>query len=237
MECLYLPNLDLDQRYLELHGQEAHHARVLRLRPGDRLLLSNGKGTRVLAQVEQIRKAAVVCRIIKSIPEMLPWESLIVAPAMLHDRSRWEFVLEKSVELGATQIVPLAAQRCVKRRFNQERAEAKLIAALKQAQRARLPALQVPMTVGAFLQQYADSVDRVIVAYEAGKTPMPVAGARYAICIGPEGGWTPEELRQFAALPKVVFWKLSALRLRSETAVVAAIALLWHQVQKAVPCS
>ncbi len=226
MECLYQPKLTPDHSIVDITGSEAHHARVLRLRPGDTLMISNGAGYRVVARITRMSKDRVECEVLRAAPENLPWQQLVVAPAILHDRHRWEFLVEKATELGATAIAPLIAERSVKRTINESRLRAKLLAALKQAQRAILPEVWTPMTVQQFLETAASRFDALIIADVSGQSPAPITASRIALCVGPEGGWSTTELQHFRTFPAATLWNLGTQRLRAETAAVVALSCL-----------
>lgn len=230
MECLYVPNLERTSLQVRISGDEAHHIRVLRLRQGENIVLSNGMGYRVIATFIGWEGEGARFAIQEEWPEEKLWERLILAPAMLHSRSRWDFLLEKSVELSVSEILPLRTERTILKGFNVTRSKAKLIAAMKQSQRAFLPKLHNPQSIRQALAILAPDVERMIVADPSGQVPESIPSlSRIALFIGPEGGWSARELQEFTMHPQVTLWSFGSTRLRSETAAVVALSVVLYQ--------
>src|SRR5262245_48867672 len=178
-----------------LPDPEAQHARALRLKPGDEVLLLDGGGARTTAVVEQLDRKKAALRIGETVldgGESGPY--IVVAVGILSDRARFEWLVEKAVELGAREIIPLVTERS-EGRIHMERAQRVAVAALKQSQRSYLPIIAGP----ALLASVADmSVTTGYVCHEAaapGDTlagflrSRPAAGS-ILLLIGPEGGFS-----------------------------------------------
>ncbi|GIV50197.1 MAG: ribosomal RNA small subunit methyltransferase E [Candidatus Kapaibacterium sp.] len=223
MECLYVPTLERDSRELLIEGDELHHVRVLRCREGDTLYASNGRGLRAQISLRQIesRFARAAVEAIEFAPGELPYR-LTLAVGMLAARDRFEWLVEKSTELGVARIVPLLLDRSEKiHSFRHERLLAKAVAALKQSRRSVLPVIEMPQRLEDFL---ATSAALLIVCAPDGQGPSLEPGD-LAIVIGSEGGFSPRE-EQILASFGARKWSLGSLRLRSETAALVATSVV-----------
>ncbi len=128
-----------------LGEQECRHARALRLREGDQVMLLDGAGGRAFGRIGAIGRGEVLVRVEDSTLEE-PEQGVYIglAVGLLDDRSRCEFLYEKCVELGVNALYPLLCERA-EGRFRRDRLERIGLAALKQSQRARLPDLSDPV--------------------------------------------------------------------------------------------
>lgn len=239
MECLIVDARDVDlvQSSLRLKGEEAHHAaKVLRLRNGERFIASDLHGTCYLAEYAGSRQVGkhdleVDARILESIPGYgEPSRELELIIGFLSQPARWEFLLEKSVELGVTVIQPIISERTEKRSPKLERSERVLRAALKQTKRSRLPELGELSTLSAALSEAVQKGRDVYILHEAADPAQAlwsqiqhVSGA-IALVVGPEGGFSDEEVGLAIELGAKVA-SLGTRRLRAETAAIAALAI------------
>lgn len=219
---------------VELPDHIAHHLQVLRLAPGAQITLFNGEGgevTAVLTAIER-RRASAEIKLFSPREAELP-HALMLAQA-LPEGAKMDWIIEKSTELGATAIQPLAAQRSVVR-LSAERAEKKvahwrgiIIAACEQCGRNRLPHLAEPVEFSAWIAQ-RDLHRRILLSPRATQSlsdwarhhpPQPVT-----LVVGPEGGFSDAEeaaAEKHGALPLAMGPRV----LRTETAGLAALAAL-----------
>lgn len=225
MECLFAPELTADLTTLRLTDDEMRHARALRLRNGDAVFLSNGEGLAARAIVRAITRDEVTI----AVTELLPGygelsRRVVLALGILDNRERMEFALEKAIELGISDFVPLQTRYSQYNRSSTERLRSKALAAMKQAQRARLPKVHEPLSLDEFLGLFCTDTT-VILADENGGSTIPSTGD-LCILVGPEGGFAEEELSQIQALPRCIPVRLAGRRLRAETAALLAIGLV-----------
>jgi 16S rRNA (uracil1498-N3)-methyltransferase len=233
----------LDRFYVEnalcgpgatLTGPEAHHlSHVLRAKPGDRVVLFDGRGNEAEARVEKVRRAEVDLSIetIREVSRELPLEITLGVALPKGDRQRW--LVEKAVELGVRRLVPLSTHRGVA--VPTESALARLrravIEACKQCGRNDLMEISSGQEVGEFVR--ASSSDLRWLAHPGGEPLFEVAkcatgSASARLVIGPEGGFTAEE----TSAAQSAGWQLIDLGpriLRVETAalyLVGAISLI-----------
>jgi 16S rRNA (uracil1498-N3)-methyltransferase len=225
-----------------LRGEGAHHlGRVLRAESGHIYELSDGE-TVWLARTEVVGRDEVRFSLLQRLPERAaPVKISLLLAVVKFDRFEW--AIEKATELGADEIVPLAADRSEKGLLvaaakRAQRWERILTESAQQARRLRIPALRgVAKARDAFRDPSAQV--RLLLSERSGAAPMrdllePVAAdvrgepsTSVAIAIGPEGGWTDAE---FSACESSGFAEaaLGINILRTETAVCAALSAVQY---------
>ncbi|HZG22647.1 MAG TPA: 16S rRNA (uracil(1498)-N(3))-methyltransferase [Herbaspirillum sp.] len=212
----------------------AHHVQVLRLQPGDTITLFNGEGGEYIASLTAIEKkrAHAELKTFAAREAELPY-GLTLAQA-LPEGSKMDWIVEKAVELGATSLQPLAAQRCVVR-LSGERAEKKqahwqgiIHAAAEQCGRNRLPHLAEVTDFRRWIAQ--SDLHRRILLSPRGEQPLS-GWARHhppqavTLVVGPEGGFSEEE-ENLACAQGALMLSMGSRVLRTETAGLAALAAL-----------
>jgi len=231
---------------LVLDAEESRHVRsVLRLDDGDVLTVTDGRGHVCEAVIRGGGKHAVAVEVVSVATDAAEDAAprLHLACAVVKGK-HFEFALEKAVELGAHAVTPLRTDRGVidPRSGKQDRWRGLLVAALKQSQRCRLPELADLADLDTVLARasgpvYFGAAPSDVVA-EAPQTPAALAaqaarrrldGQRVpdalALLVGPEGGWSPAELRLLAERDAIPLW-LGPHVLRTETAALAGLVAL-----------
>jgi 16S rRNA (uracil1498-N3)-methyltransferase len=214
-------------------GDRAHHLGVvLRAQAGQLYELSDGLRV-CLGRIEKVARDSVEFALLEDLPVQEPRLQVILLLSVVKFDA-FEWAIEKATELGATEIVPLAAARSEKALVaaaekRSERWRKIVLEAAQQSRRVRLPTLQpVARPEAAFLARG----DRLgIFLSERAEAPVlrvllrDRVASQAVLAIGPEGGWTDDE--RDAAL-KAGFHEasLGRLILRTETAVIAALASL-----------
>jgi 16S rRNA (uracil1498-N3)-methyltransferase len=212
-----------------LTGPEAHHlATVRRFVPGDRVVLFNGDGLDHPAEIVSVNKRTVALNVLAplAVDRELPWPLVIGSALPKGDRA--DFLIEKLTELGVTRFVPLLTARAVvqPKASVAEKFTRAVIEASKQCGRNRLMAVDAPQKWEAFVTRTDLPASRVVL-HTGPNLPLPTAGTTggYAVAVGPEGGFAPEEI----ALALTKGWTAVSLGprvLRVETAAIAAASLL-----------
>ncbi|MDY3090929.1 MAG: RsmE family RNA methyltransferase [Porphyromonas sp.] len=235
LPLFYTP--DIEQR-LALPEEEAGHAlRVLRLSPGERVQLTDGKGKAWLAEISFTSRKDCEVALIESLPWQPYWQgniTLCVAPTKSIDRIEW--LLEKAVEVGLNRVILLRCQHSERKQVKPERINKILIGAMKQSQKALRPELLVDVPFSEALQ-LTEGSRRLILhcrTAEGGilERHLPhehYLGGDVSLFVGPEGDFTIEEIltaQSAGALPT----SLGASRLRTETAALAALQWI-HTLQ------
>lgn len=221
---------------VRLEGNAASHiTRVLRLRVGAGLTLFNGNGGEYEASIDQAHGGEVTVAV-GAHAEVERESPLAITLAQGVSRGeRMDLVVQKATELGVTHLAPLLTERSVVR-LSAQQADRKVnhwraiaIAACEQCGRNRLPSIAAPASLGDFLKG-AISGARLMLSpvgtFALNDVPRPADGL--TVLVGPEGGLTDEEEHQgvvagFTAL------RLGPRVLRTETAAIAALALLQRQ--------
>ena len=210
-----------DLRAPEVAAEDEHHlSEVLRLRVGELVTAADGTGAWLLCHYLGARGLEPVGDVAE---ERAPDPEISVGFALLKgDRPEW--VVQKLTELGVDRIVPLRTQRCIVR-WEPTKAERQVTrltkvarAAAMQSRRTRLPVIAPLADLSALRSDDGSLLAGAALAHPGGDPP---ALSRPTVLIGPEGGWTPDEL---AAVPHRV--GLGPTQLRAETAAVAAATLL-----------
>jgi len=218
-----------------MEGEAGHHlGRVLRAQTGQLYELSDGE--RVwLGRIENVSRDRVQFALIEELPAVHPnVEVTLLLSVVKFDSLEW--ALEKATELGVSTIVPLAAERSEKALLaaaakRSERWKRILLEASQQSRRLRVPVLRELAKPEAAFSSVKDSL-RVMLSERATASSLRsiLEGRRTTkavLAIGPEGGWTESE---FALAQNSSFLdaSLGRLILRTETAVIAALASLTY---------
>ena len=218
-----------------LRGDAAHHlGRVLRATPGQLYELSDGTAV-WLARTERVARNAIEFSLVEPLPARQPRLRVALLLAIVKF-DRFEWALEKATELGVDEIVPLAAARSEKALLaaaakRAARWEKILLESAQQARRLRPPTLRpAARPRDAFFGVGAQHAVPVVLSERAEAPPLRAvleghSATSAALAIGPEGGWTDGELLA-ARAAGFAEASLGANILRTETAVVAALAAL-----------
>ncbi|MBI2319273.1 MAG: 16S rRNA (uracil(1498)-N(3))-methyltransferase [Betaproteobacteria bacterium] len=217
---------------LALPPRAARHVAVLRLRPGDEVILFDGSGGEYACTLSRFVKGEA--RVLVAAKRDIERESAldITLAQGLSSADRMDYALQKATELGVGRIQPVATERSVVR-LAEERAERKLlhwrnvvIAACEQCGRNRVPEVAATMTLAEFLSAEHGGDLALLLVPEAERRLRDLEPARrIVILIGPEGGFSKPER---AAVERAGFTpvRLGPRVLRTETAPLAAISAL-----------
>lgn len=225
----------LENGLVVLPPEESHHlARVLRVQPGQEITLFDGRGAVAEGAVETVSKNAVEVRVSKKWtvpPPAVEIELLQAVPKP----ERWELVLQKAVELGATAIRPVLSGRTEYKPNPKkaERWEKIVLNAAQQCEVRWLPKLYPAATFDRILPLLAE-FDLVLVgSLYGGARPfreIPLAGKKkVALLIGPEGDFTPDEV-EAAIRAGAVPVSFGSRILRTETAAIFGLSVLAYQL-------
>jgi len=226
-------------REVSLGGELAHRlARVLRLAPGDRVVLADGSGREFeveLTAVSQRSVSAVVVAEAVAPPE--PALELVLYQSLIRGQ-RFELVLEKGTELGVSRFVPLVSERSQVRPEREsgraERWRRIVLEAAEQCGRGRPPTVEPPSSLsealaaapGLRLLPWEGERAQGLRSLLRGPGERPAA---VSLFIGPEGGFSQEEV-EVARKHGAAVVTLGRRILRSETAGIVAAALVMHEL-------
>ena len=247
MHRFFLPPAQTRNSELNLSQRDAHHAlHVLRVRPGERLVVLDGAGQELLCEVRGLEKHAVTLAVRqRNLIPALPYQ-LTLLQAVPKGKSM-EAIVQKATELGVHRIHPILSERTVTQLDGEaggtkaNKWEAVAVEAIKQCGSAWLPQVEMPLSPQGFLAR-GDKFELALIASlqpgsrhprelfqaflaEQGRLPRTVC-----VWVGPEGDFTPAEInavKSSGALPVT----LGPLILRSETAAVYCLSVLSYELQ------
>jgi 16S rRNA (uracil1498-N3)-methyltransferase len=225
---LFVEQVLADGAQLSLDGPQAHYlARVMRIAPGDGVILCDNATGEWAARVIEAGKRDVLLQVETQLRAREAVPDFTLCAALLK-KDRFDLVLEKACELGVARIQPVLTRRCVADKLNLERATAILTEAAEQCARTALPELRAPVKLDALLKDW-DASRALFFADENGGDPAAAAFAATpgsaALLTGPEGGFDEAERNAIRALPAARAITLGPRILRGETAAIAATAL------------
>ena len=220
-------------------GEDVRHiARVLRLRPGDGVVLCDGRVREYTAVIERIGETEVVCRLGPGRPSPAEPAHRVTLFQALPKSGKMETLVQKCVELGVFAVAPVVTARCVAlptKEFEKKRLRYQRVAleAAKQSRRGIVPEV---LGVQALSAVDFSGFDTALVAYENERERSLKealrggAGGRIALVVGPEGGFEEGEAADLARRG-VVAVSLGARILRTETAGMAMLAQVLYELE------
>lgn len=226
---------------LTVTGPEVNHIRnVMRLKPGEEISVSIGEdGKEYRYGIETLEEDRVICRLrfVKDKDVELPVKVLLFQGLPKSDKM--DLIVQKAVELGAAEIIPVSMQRCVVK-LDAARAGKKIQrwqtiaeSAASQSRRGVIPRVLPPMTMEEAVAYAEQNTQVRVLPYELQKDDGSTkdylesirAGQAVSIFIGPEGGFTPEEV-ELARQAGIRLISLGPRILRTETAGLAFLSWL-----------
>ena len=219
------PLTDLGVSVISLNGEESFHlAKVLRIRPGSKVILTDGNGYYVECEVATVNSTETELKISGELlfSPINPYKvHIAIAPPKHPDRLEW--FVEKAVETGINRITLILCEHSEKWNVKLPRLQRIMIAAMKQSQQSRLPQLDGPVAFNDLLTNameeekyigYCDGVTHSL-------TSLAQPGKNILVAIGPEGDFSPIEVENAV---KKGFHPISLgpARLRTETAGLVA---------------
>ena len=215
-------------------GDVNHMKNVLRMKTGEELTVNDGEGSQYLCAVESYEADMAVLKILGKKQDESELASKIYLFQGLPKQDKMELIVQKSVELGAYQVIPVATKRAV---VKLERWQQIAVSAAKQAGRGIIPEVGEVCTYAQALKQ-AEELDVVLIPYELAKgmeeTKQIIAGIRpgqsVGIFIGPEGGFEEEEVAlamKTGANPVTLGKRI----LRTETAGLTMLSVLMFHLE------
>lgn len=224
-------------------GSDVNHIKnVLRMRAGEKVRISDNAGRDLYCEIGSIEGAQIILTIIKEAEGTEPSLKITLFQG-LPKGDKMELVVQKGVELGASEIVPVAMQNCVvkldHKRAEHKRARWQAIAesAAKQSKRSLVPVVR-PVCTFSEAAAYARELDVRLFPYEQERGMAHTRevlqkvkkGDSVGIFIGPEGGFSAGEVESIRHEMEII--SLGNRILRTETAGLAALAMLLYEVEE-----
>ncbi len=214
-----------------LSASQSHYiTNVMRLGMGAKLALFNGKDGQWSAVIIDITRKAVSVRLKQqTLPQLSePDIWLLFAPIKF---GRIDFLVQKATELGVSRLLPVQTRRTIVKRVNHNRLKANIIEAAEQSQRLTIPELAEYCNLQQCLANWPAN-RRLIYGDETGKGQVAkellpqFANQPLAVLIGPEGGFSAEELELLRSRNDCYALSLGRRILRADTAALAALSAL-----------
>jgi 16S rRNA (uracil1498-N3)-methyltransferase len=196
---------------------------VFRFSTGDSLILFNGEGRDVVYQIESLGKDGLEFSLVEEREGLMQENSFYLFLPFVK-RKAFEEILQKAVELGVTDIVPIETVRSIKKEFNEERSQKILMEAVEQSGWGSVPTLHQGMSLADALNDF-EEVEKYILHMEGVPLNKSENEKVSGLLLGPEGGWAPEEFLLFKE-KDLKLYSLGPQTLRAETAAVAGLAIL-----------
>jgi 16S rRNA (uracil1498-N3)-methyltransferase len=205
----------------------------MRKQAGDEVMVTDGAGNLYTTTIARIERDSVVANVVtvrKNFNESALRVTLAIG--MFKNPSRIECAIEKCTELGVAAFIPLDTERVIPHSAKVARWEKIVLAAMKQSCRTILPDI---LPIQSFEEVLAEAArfEVKLIAHEAEELSMTIPAvmrtrpgiSSVIVCIGPEGGFTDEEVQQ-AKIAGFISVSLGQRRLRGETAAIAAANLI-----------
>ncbi len=226
MQLFFNPEITEKDTQVSFPRDESRHiVKVLRKSEGDILNITNGKGLTFKAEIIIADMKQCTVKIISAEKEPPPpyYLHMIVAPTKMNDRYEW--FLEKAMEIGVHEITPIICDHSERKVVKLERYERVLLSAMKQSLHSRFPKLNEPVTFKDFMEEKLHGAKLIAHCEDVMEKPYLQKKVHpwqaVNILIGPEGDFSKEEIEM--ALKKG--WEQISLgdsRLRTETAAIVA---------------
>ncbi|MEP6615589.1 MAG: RsmE family RNA methyltransferase [Ginsengibacter sp.] len=205
-----------------------HVVQVLRMRAGERINLTNGKGQLISAEITTPDKKGTIVKLLSADEFLRPVSKVTIALSLLKNENRFEWFVEKATETGVTSILPLICERTEKQHFRYERMKKIMISAMLQSQQGWMPVLEEPATCEGVIKR--NGFVQKFIAHCAGEQKTSLKNVEKTqgdkiILIGPEGDFTAGEIA-LSMEHNFIPVSLGNTRLRTETAGVYAAVIL-----------
>lgn len=244
MQRFFVTPAQVGEEEIYIEGSDVNHMKnVLRMKAGEELMVSDGNNWQYRCAVKEYLSEKAVLKILKK--ELVDTElpSKIYLFQGLPKQDKMELIVQKAVELGACQVVPVLTRRCVVK-LDAKKAAKKVSrwqqiaeSAAKQAGRGYIPEIRDVMTLEEALA-FAGQLDVRLIPYELAEgmehtrnvIGKIIPGQSVGIFIGPEGGFEKEEV-EHAVEKGVLPVTLGKRILRTETAGLAVLSVLMYRLE------
>ena len=209
-----------------------HIVQVLRMKKGEKLNLTEGKGGLLTCVIIESHKKHCAVSVETKIQNPKSKNTCVIGISLLKNPNRFEWFLEKAAEIGVDEVIPLICERTEKEKFRHERLHTIVVSAMIQSQQCWLPVLHEPIAYELLFRQeeVANIPDRFIAHCAVGEkvnlgNSVNHSSLSKIILVGPEGDFTNEEI-DLALRHQFKPVSLGQTRLRTETAGVVAASIL-----------
>lgn len=227
----YIEDIDIAASLITLNEETSKHVvQVLRMKAGESLNITDGKGNLVTAVITEAHKKHCVVKKTAASFQPQAERRISIAISLVKNPSRFEWFLEKATELGVNEMIPLICERTERQHFRYERMKGILVSAMLQSQQVWLPQLHETIPFEQLMKLKLDNPVKLIAHCEESEKQQLSnlqinKSSNSIILIGPEGDFTSTEI-ELALQHEYSPVALGETRLRTETAGVAAAVLL-----------
>ncbi|MBX4189910.1 16S rRNA (uracil(1498)-N(3))-methyltransferase [Candidatus Parcubacteria bacterium] len=219
----FIADFQLKPGNLVLTDQELVHQiwNVLKLRPNEQIILCDGQSTDALANLVERNDKGILVSIVNITSNIAESPNKVALYCSILKKENFELVCQKATEVGVSEIIPVISDRTIKLNTKEDRLQKIIKEAAEQSGRGKVPSLKPSMS----LEQAVGDSKRFDqqVCFDITGSKMPISGST-ALFIGPEGGWSEQELELFKTHGfKTV--SLGPRTLRAETAAIVATHL------------
>lgn len=244
MQHFFVTPSQVGDGYISIEGRDVNHIRnVLRMRPGEELAVSDGNNRKYLCSVERYEEGRAILKIKEEQAADTELPSRICLFQGLPKQDKMELIVQKAVELGVSEVIPVVTKRSVvkldekKAAKKTERWQSIAESASKQAGRGYIPKV-APVAGFTEALAYASGLDVLLIPYELAKgmqeTKKVISGIRpgqsVGVFIGPEGGFEQEEVEEAIGAGAVPV-TLGRRILRTETAGLTTLSVLMFHLE------
>ncbi len=243
MYQFFLTEEQIGREFITITGGDVNHIKnVLRMRPGETIRVSNQKGQDYFCKISEVGKDFVQADILETGAATTELPGKIYLFQGIPKGDRMEHVIEKAVELGVYEIIPVRMRYCVVK-LDDKKQQAKLkkwqalaMAAAKQSKRSLVPNIHPVMSYKEAIA-YAFQSEACLIPYEnengmeGTKTALKKIRGKesVSILIGPEGGFAPEEIEAVKSRGEVI--SLGKRILRTDTAAITAMSMVMMEME------
>ncbi|MCI8327574.1 MAG: 16S rRNA (uracil(1498)-N(3))-methyltransferase [Lachnospiraceae bacterium] len=243
MYQFFVEDEQIEKEYVTIVGDDVRHiGNVLRMRPGEEIRISNGKGMDFFCEIAEVTADSVKAKILERTAEDTELPNRILLFQAIPKGERMEYVIQKAVELGVYEIIPVEMKYCVvrldekKKEKKRERWQAIAKSAAKQAKRSRIAQIHSVMSYREAIE-YARQCEYCLVPYENERGMSATrevlnrieTGKDISVIIGPEGGFSEEEIELARQDMDVI--SLGKRILRTDTAAVTVMSMLMLEIE------
>ena len=214
----------------KLNKSQSHYlTKVMRIRIGNNFSLFNSNGE-WLAKILDISKGIVEFIIIEKLRHKDITKEIWLAFSPIKS-NYFNFMIQKSTELGVTRFIPIIFDRTIVRKINKERLEKIIIEATEQSNRINIPTLEKPQNLKKFLSNNLKKIDLVFTDLNTTKKKLEInMEANKPLCaiVGPEGDFTEKERELILNFKSVKSININQNILRAETATISIISIIGY---------
>ena len=212
----------------KLNKPQSHYlTKVMRIKVGENFSLFNSNGE-WLAKIKEISKGIIEFIVIEKLRQKSIDKEIWLAFSPIKS-NYFNFMIQKSTELGVTRFIPIIFDRTIVRKINKERLEKIIIEATEQSNRINIPTLEKPQNLKNFLSNNSKKIDLVFTDLNSEKKKLEInKESNKPLCtiVGPEGDFSEKERELILKFRGVKSININQNILRTETATISIISII-----------